>query len=66
VLNAAYAYLAARADEGDRAELGLMPHVNEDAGKDLCGNRAALDEWLLAPLAEEAAREQAVLEYLTT
>jgi hypothetical protein len=66
VLNAAYAYLAARADDGDRAELGLKPYANEEASRDLCGNREALDQWLNAPLGEQAAQEHAVLEYLTT
>jgi hypothetical protein len=66
VLNVAYAYLAARADDGDRAELGLKPYANEEASRDLCGNREALDQWLNAPLGEQAAQEHAVLEYLTT
>jgi hypothetical protein len=66
VLNAAYAYHAKRADEADRAELLLKPHVDEQAGKDLCRNREALDEWLAAPYGEAAEHEQAVIRYLTT
>lgn len=66
MLNAAYAYLAQRADEGDRAELALKPHVNDETSKGLCQNRAGLDEWLATAYGEAAEHEKAVVRFLTT
>lgn len=67
VLNVVYAYLAEQADTADSAAVPAyqMGGVEE---KDIvkASRRAALDEWLNAPLGQDAAHEEAVLAFLTS
>jgi hypothetical protein len=67
VLNVAYAYLAERADAADSAAVPAYQVAQmEPDDIEKRSRRSALDEWLNAPLGEEAAHEEAVLAYLTS
>jgi hypothetical protein len=65
--NVAYAYLVEKADAEDSAGVPayrVAQVESEDIRK--LSARAALDEWLNEPLGDEAAHEQAVVEFLTS
>lgn len=66
-MNATYAYLVAQADAADSVAVPAyqMGGVEE---KDIAkaSRRSALDEWLNAPMGEDAANEEAVLAFLTS
>lgn len=62
--NMVYALLSARALDQDRAELGLSPHVEDKARKDMARNREGLDDWLNEPVGKQAVGERALIREL--
>ncbi len=67
MLNAAYAYLAERAEAADTAAVPAyqVGGVESDEIQKM-SRRAALDTWLDAPLGADATEQQALISYLTS
>ncbi len=67
MLNAAYAYLAERAEAADTAAVPAyqVGGVESDEIQKM-SRRAALDTWLDAPVGADAKKEQALISYLTS
>jgi hypothetical protein len=67
LLSVVYAYLVEKADAEDSAGVPayrVAQVESEDIQK--LSARGALDEWLNAPLGEDAAHESALVEFLTS
>jgi hypothetical protein len=67
LLSVAYAYLVEKADAEDSAGVPAY-RVAQAEPEDIAklSARAALDEWLNEPLGEDAAHENALVEFLTS